>query len=520
MANTASSKGPVFLLCLLFSAMAGAGDWKFSSGVSLSQRYTDNSQLNAAGQDKDEWITEVTPRISVRRDGGRLKVNADYSLQGLLYSDDTSRNKLRHALNGRANAELLEEWLYLDATARVSHELNSLGGGLGLGDPVGIGNTTSVGAYSLSPYIKHRFGSLATVEARIARDGVFIDNDVSDTETTRYVLNAVSGNDFNPMSWTASYAMTDNSNSSTADSSSERGALNGRYRLTRKFSLLAQAGMEKNDFSGVATSVKDYAYYGLGASYAPSRRFSADIYYNSSDNGSFLSGSVTAKPTLRTTLNATAGKRAYGRSYSLGLSHRTRHSNWSLRYQDDLTTSQQQYLGNIGSLDEYSCNTGIVYYLPGELPPASEGCSYIRTIAIVGQVQVNQTYLSKNLVGAVSYNQRRNTWTLSLYSNDRDLQGIVGGGGDTIYGLQASWTYKAATRTNYTLTTGLSQVESSGATLGNRKDDLWNIALVASHQFQQKLTGSLEVRHQERESNQANGDYKENSLAARLNMSF
>ena len=522
MASTASSKGSIFLLCLLLPVTAWAADWNFSSGISLSERYSDNVQLSAAGLERDEWITEVTPRIAVQRNGARLKVNADYSLQGLLYANDTSRNKLRHNLNGRANAELVEEWFFLDATARISHELKSLGGGVGLGDPVGIGNTTAVGAYSLSPYMKHRFGSFATVEARVARDGVFVgDAGVTDTETTRYVLNAVSGNKFYPLSWSARYNMTDNTNSNSAlaaDSSSERGVLTARYQLSRKYSVLAQAGMEKNDFTGAAAPVRDYSYYGLGVSYSPSRRFSAEVYYNASDNGNFLSGNVTARPTLRTTVNASAGKRAYGRSYSLGLAHRTRHSNWTLRYQDDLTTSQQQFLGFFGNLDEYSCATGLEYYLPGEQPPAAAGCTYIRTVALVGQVQVNQTYLSKSLVGAVSYNLRRNTWTLSVYSNERELQGT--GGGDTIHGLQATWSYKPRPRTTYTLTTGISQVDSSGATLGNRQDDLWNIGLVASHQFQKKFTGSVEVRHQERQSNQPTGDYAENSVAARLNMSF
>jgi uncharacterized protein (PEP-CTERM system associated) len=515
MASTAGSKGSIFLLCLLSPIMAGAGDWKFSSGISLSERYSDNAQLDASGQEREEWITEVTPRFTAKRNGARLKVNADYSLQGLLYAEDSSNSKMRHSLNGRANAELLEEWFFLDATARVSHELKSLVAGAGLGDPVGIGNTTSVGAYSLSPYLKHRFGSYANVEARIARDGVFIgDSSVPDAATTRYTLNAASGNYFHPLSWSASYARTDQNNDSATDSSSERAALNARYQLSRKYGLLAQAGSEKNDFSG-AGAVKDYSYYGLGAFYTPSRRFSADLYYNGSDNGSFLSGSVTAKPTVRTTVNASAGKRAYGRSYSLGLAHRTRHSNWSMRYQDDLTTSQQQYLQYAGSDFYYECPTGIEPYFPTVLPSDPAAC-VLKRRDYYAQTQLGQTYVSKALTGTVSHSLRKNTWTLSLYRNKREFQGLAGGE-DITRGLLAEWSLRVAPRTTYSLSGGMSQVEASA---GGREDDLWNIALVASHQFQQKLTGSLEVRHQERESNQANGDYKENSLAARLNMSF
>jgi uncharacterized protein (PEP-CTERM system associated) len=516
MANTASSKRTFFLLCLLFPVVAWAGDWKFTSGISLSERYTDNVNLAGSGAEQSEWITEVTPRFSLQRQGARLKVQADYSLQGLIYAEGSNSNKLRHSLNGRANAELLEEWFFIDASARISHELNSLAGGVGLGDPVGIGNTTAVGSYSISPYLKHRFGSVATIEARVAQDGVFIgDSTYTDTNTTRYTLNAVSGNYLYPLTWGANYSKTENNNSAVADTSSERASANARYQLTQKFGLLAQAGMEKNNYPGVTNRVRDYSYYGVGMSYTPSRQLSMDMLYNKSDNGDFLSGNVTAKPTLRTTVTASAGQRAYGRTYSLGLAHRTRHSNWNLRYQDDLTTYQQQFLNYLGSVDEYSCPSGTEFTPHGSPPSDPVNCTLVRTLNAYSQTQSNETYISKNLIGTVSYNLRRNTWSLSLYSNRREFQ--TSGKNDTTNGVRATWSLTPVANTTLSLTGGLSRVEESGT---GRNDDLWNISLVATKRFQPKLTGSLEVRHQERQSNLPTGDYAENSVAARLNMSF
>lgn len=518
MANTASSKQTFFLLCLCFPAVAWAGDWKFTSGIALAERYTDNVNLAAVGAEQSEWITEVTPRFSLQRQGARLKVQADYSLQGLIYAEGSNGNKLRHSLNGRANAELLEEWFYLDASARISHELNSLAGGSGLGDPVGIGNTTAVGAYSISPYLRHRFGSVATVEARIAQDGVFIgDATYTDTNTTRYVLKAESGNYLYPLTWGANYSKTENHNASAtvADSSSERASANARYQLTRKVGLLAQAGMEKNDFPGVSNAVRDYAYYGVGAFYTPSRRFSMDVLYNTSDNGDFLSGNVTARPTLRTTITASAGQRAYGRTYALGVAHRTRHSNWNLRYQDELTTYQQQFLNYLGSVDEYSCPGGTEFTPHGSPPSDPVNCTLVRTLNAFSQTQNNETYVSKNLIGTVSYNLRRNTWSLTLYSNKRTFQ--TSGNDDTTLGLRAAWNLTPVANTTFSLTGGLSRVEASAT---GRNDDLWNIGLVASKRFQPKLSGSVEARHQERASNLPGGDYAENSVAARLNMTF
>lgn len=498
MASTASSKRLLLLGCLV-STLASGGDWKVTPSIAVSERYSDNATLAGSGLEQSDSITTISPRISIGRDAPRLKVNVDYGLQGLLYANDSERNKIRHNLNGRVNAELVKDWFYLDSSARISQELLNLADAGGLGDAVGIGNTTSVGSYSLSPYLKHRFGSVATVEARLTRDEVFIgDSSVSDSGSTRYRLSAVSGNDFFPLTWGASYGKSDTNNSGAANSGSERASANARYQLSRNFGLLAQASMEKHDFVGASARVRDYSSYGLGGFYAPSRRISMDALYNQSDNGNFLSGSVTLNPTLRTTIKASSSKRAYGRSYALNLSHRSRHSNWSLVYQDDLTTTQQQFTNFAG----YLCPIGT-------LPP-DPSC-----IPVFSQTQNNGTYLSKSLIGAVSYTLRRNTWNLSLFNNQRAFQN--GGETDTTRGVQASWSLRPAANTTFTLNGRMSQANAS---LAGRQDDLWSIGLLATQKFQGKVSGSLEVRHQERQSNQPTGDYAENSVAASLNMSF
>jgi uncharacterized protein (PEP-CTERM system associated) len=521
MASTArSSNAGLFLLACLVSTATWAGDWKFASGVTFSERYSDNVNLDVAGSEQAEWVTEISPRISVRRDGARIKANLDYSLQGLLYANGVGSNKINHNLNGRASTELVEEWFFLDATARMSQELNSLSGGTNVGGPVGIANTTSVGAYSLSPYLKHRFGSFATVEAKLSRDGVFIgDSTLSDSASTRYTFSAVSGNYFFPLSWGANYSKSDTSNSGATDSGSEQASVNARYSLSRQFGLLANASMEKNDFTGVSAAARDYSSYGLGMFYTPSRRISMDALYNHSDSGNFVSGSVTLNPTLRTTVKASSSKRAFGRSYSLSLAHRTRQSNWNLSYSDDLTTSQQQYLNYSGVIYAYLCPVShTIEFLPYGVAPSDPGsCIRFNQYGSPSLAQINQTYVSKNLVGVVGYSLRRNTWLLSVFDTRREFQGLTGGS-DTTRGLQASWSLKPAAHTTFTLTGGMSHVESIGTP--NRQDDLWNIALVATHQFQPKVSGSLEARHQERKSSLAGSDFTENSVAARMNLAF
>jgi uncharacterized protein (PEP-CTERM system associated) len=537
MASTASSKRSRHLLglALLAPALAWGGDWKVTPSLTLSELYSDNPDLAGHGQEQSDWITEISPRVMVRREGARMNVQADYMMTGLLYASESSRNDILHRLNGKAAAELVEDWFYLDATARISQQLKQgaaagdagvvgIGGKGGLGGAGGVGitgvnNTTQVGGYSLSPYLKHRFGSFATVEARVAQENTFSgDSGVSDGSTTRYRLSAVSGNDFYPLSWNASYTRSDTGNNNgVGDTSDDRADFKARYSLSREFGLTAQAGMEKHDFDGADGDMRDYQYYGLGVFYTPSRRFAMDASYNhsNSDNGNFLSGSVTLNPTLRTSLRASASQRAYGHSYGLDLTHRTRQSNWSLRYHEDITTSQQQFLNYQGSVFVYSCPNGTVYQQPGDPPPSDPNCVPLGVQNYFNQSQQNETYVSKMLTGTVSYTRRRSTWLLSVYNNRRQYQS--GGGDEETWGLQASWNLKASADTTLILSGGLSTEDNDD---GSRSDDLWNLGLAITHQFQAKVSGSVALRHQERDSNQAGDSYEENSAAVRLSMSF
>ncbi|MEW6678684.1 MAG: TIGR03016 family PEP-CTERM system-associated outer membrane protein [Pseudomonadota bacterium] len=520
MASTAKhSKRGLVLACLLLPGVGTAADWKFSPSLTVSEHYSDNVDLRADANAQSDWVTEITPKINIRKDGARLKVRVDYSLSGLVYAQGTNKDQIRHSLNAKANAELLEDWFYMDATSRMSHELASFSGGVGTGGGVaGNNNTTATRSYSLSPYMKHRFGSVATVEARVTRDGVFSgDSSVTDTESTRYLLSATSGTALAPFTWSLRYSRDDNDNSTVDNSGSEHGLVTGRLQLSQRWSLLGQTGFDKNKFTGASNLFQDYSYSGLGLGYVAGRRLSLDMYYNTSDNGNFVSSNVTFSPTLRTKVSASTTQKSFGRSHTLNLSHKARRSNWNLRYADEISTFQQQYQGFQGLVDLYDCNGNLVPYLPGDQPPASLGCTLIATGTLaLPNTSVSLTYRAQNLSGLVSFTRPRHTWTLNFYDNTRQFLGS-GLGSDDTTGFQATWAYRPNNRTTFSLSGGASQIEQSSS---NRSDDLWNIGLNATRKFQPDLSGSLDLRHQQRDSNLASESYSENSLSARINMSF
>ncbi len=528
MANMASNKhqGPLWVLPLLLLPLqetASAADWQVRPRISLSERYSDNIDLRTNGLEQSDWVTTITPGVSLSRTGRRLQVHADYSLLGMLYADDSDRSRARHNLNGRANAELLEDWLYLDAGARVSQEINDYTRGIGVGDAVGLGNTSQVSSYSLSPYLRHRFASFATVEARVSQQGVWTDSvGATDSDSTQYRLNASSGADFHPLSWSASYDRRETDNSNTANSDSERGSVNFRLPLHRKYGLLGQAGMEKNNYTGASNRVRDYTYYGLGAFYTPGRRFSMDVYYNDSDFGGFVSGNLSFSPTDRTTINASSTQRNFGRSHALSLNHRTRKTNWGLQYSENITTYNELHTTPL--YDAWSC-PGFGFIAVPLGTPLPTGCTALSQndlYALLGPQAfatstVSNDFVYKSLIGTFGYRFRRSNLHLSLYQNQREYSAAAPTGSDQTQGMQASWSLTPGARTTITVSGGISQVDSGAAT-GN--DDLWNMRLAATRRFQPKVSGSVELRHQERSSSRVGGDFAENSVAATLNVSF
>jgi hypothetical protein len=70
----------------LVSCPAGAAKWDIVPTVSVAETYTDNVSLAPNSFAQGDWVTEITPAISVAATGARLKLNATYDPQVLYYA--------------------------------------------------------------------------------------------------------------------------------------------------------------------------------------------------------------------------------------------------------------------------------------------------------------------------------------------------------------------------------------------------------------------------------------------------
>lgn len=497
---------------LLVYSHAGAADWKITPTLSLQETYTDNVTLAPPGLEKSDFITQINPGISLTGTGSRLKLNASYVMQNLVYAEESSRNTMNHILNANANAELVENFFYLDGRAAISQQNISLLGPQAADNVNSTGNRTEVQTYSVSPYLRHSFGNFASTEIRYTHDEVSTGGSgLLNSQADRIQLSLNSGSAFNKLGWGLNYSNSETDYGNTAQTNiqatkTEVVSGNLHYSVTPKFRLTATGGYEKNDYDSIGEK----------------------------PDGSFWTAGFSWAPSARTSINASAGRRFFGDTYSLAASHRSRLTVWSVGYSEDITTTRSQflipatidtasYLNQLWSAsmpDPVARQQFIDALIQGNVLPS----------ALSGSVNylTNRVFLQKRLQASVAMTGAKNTLVLSLFSVLRDAQSPQAQDGVLFNNLALSdktkqvggnafWSWRLSPRTSANINAGYGR--NSFPSLG-RTDHDKTIRLGLSRQFRAKLNGSVELRRLQRDSSQSGGDYRENAVLASLFMRF
>ena len=505
----------VAALIAVLPGLASADDWKIDAGVTGKETYTDNVTLSSTTRQSD-FITEVNPYIAASKKGGRLEADFRYTMQNLFYADQSTRNRTNHQLAGRAKAELYEKELFLDATASISQQITSLLGPIGADTTSATGNLTDVYTLSLSPYWQHRFGSTANLLARYTHSEVTSGaSGLASSSTDGVNATLSSGSAFKDVFWSLDFSDQKINYSSRSDVSfsSVSGTLG--YALTPKLRVNGTVGYDKNNYAYTSSGKPEASFWNAGASWAP---------------------------TNRTSLSGTYGERYFGKTYTFALDHRARSTVWHAAYAQDVTTSNTQAALPYGisgaKYAEYLFNLPewvAAYPDPFErlkqvLQTLLELHVGARTVVLdQANILTNQVFLNKRFDASVTYSTAKTITTLSIF--DAVRESLESQSISTIYGLdplagsatvkqrgaQVSWLWRMTPRLSANV--GLSLSRNSFPEQG-RADRITVLNVGLNRTFNHKLNGSVNLRHQQRDSNQAVGDYKENALIGTVNYSF
>jgi uncharacterized protein (PEP-CTERM system associated) len=471
---------------------AYALDWRFEPTLSAAATYTDNVN-QSANDPQNALVLSATPGFTLRSEGShRVQASLQYDLRGVTrFADDTS-DSFHHNLSADGKAELIEDLLFIDGSARVSQELISLLGSTADAE-INDDNRATVGTYSISPYIQKRLGTFAEARARYTLSGAMFEEDATvsarDTTVNAFTAGLASGTRFDEVTWGLNYSIRKADNrDAAADTTFERATASLGYALTRKFRLFGTVGQDWNEYPSVTeTSGSSYS---VGFGWAPSRR---------------------------TSIEASVGERYFGPTYNASAQHRTRMTHWSLSYVEDVTDTAQ-FLPTAGTQYLVSCSGGPPSIWLFKTPPPPE-CDIlgVRSGPVVDLR--SGVFIGKTMRAGVSIIVRKLTYSLT-YADLKRLYTALDAE-DQTQSLGATVTYRMTPKTSLTGGLGFTRIHvPAPLAVQTRDDDLVSLSVGVSHRFAEKLTGALSFRHTQRDSNDATAVYDENNITASVNMRF
>jgi uncharacterized protein (PEP-CTERM system associated) len=486
--------GAVSIWIALLANPAAAQDWLFTPTLGASAILTDNVNQSATNK-QSSLILSATPGFSLQYQGSpRVQAAMNYGLTGVTRTGEGQSDSLFSSLNANGKAELVDNFLFIDASAVVSQQLISL-----LGSPanatINDSNSAAAVSYAISPYIKERFGNYADAELRYSATGsAFKSNAANDiySNTLSGALN--SGREFNSLFWGLDFSMRNSNYQGGQNAQFNHYGSTLGYDLTRHLRTFGTLGYDSNDYTATPGTAVSGRSWTLGMDWTPDRR--ANV------KGSF-------------------GESYYGRTYSFDFNYRSAHSSWTASYNDGVSDISQQ-LQNTQPIYVWDC--GGVPVQGNPLTPPSTGCVPDR-IAQPGTVPIglqNGIYVSQTFRGVAAWAKGRSSLSLDAFDTHRQYQQLVGLPEDTVLGVSANYAYRLQPLT--TLNAGLSFANTqSPAGLNSvtaRDDNLYTANVGVNHQFGSKLSGALGLRHQRRDSNDPNANFSENNISASVNMTF
>jgi uncharacterized protein (PEP-CTERM system associated) len=495
-------------------ALGAISNWRIEPRLQVRETYSDNIGLARSNAAKSEFVTAISPGISIRSSAARSNIDVNYSLNKFFYVRDSDRDTLNHQLRGSASFELVDDLIYLDTLANISQQAVSAFGPIGANSSVNE-NSRTFRSYSIAPYFRKAFGREATIEARYTFSQLSSDvnsSAISDSTGNRAILKAESGPAFNNWGWGVEYLDDRIDYTRSADTNFRRLTGNLRYRITPRLFGTSSFGVDKNDYVTIGEKPEG-AFWTLGGDWRPSRR---------------------------TALTFSAGRRYFGNTYALSFQHATRRTSWDVSYQQNLSTSRSQFAQPLGVTLRESAETGLRTQNPDISDAALQDLvdARVRDLISAGldpdaaqgiNFQSNTAFLEKKWQGLVTFNYSKSALILRAFDSIRDsattgTASVLNSSGDFALsqiikqsGIGSSLRYRLSPRNNANVGLDLTRVRLVDI---GRTDNLTTFNLGVSRKLSRSADGSLGYRHVRRDSNFNANDYDENSFFGTFLVTF
>jgi len=511
----ASAVGTIVLACGPGASASLAAEWRFTPTINLSETYSDNVRSATRGNEESDFVTQISPGFTLTNDGPRLQVRASYALQALLYASSDTSPSLSNLLDASVRGMLVRDLLYFDARGSIGQQ-NISAFGTQSSNNINVNpNRAEVRTYSVSPYLVRRFNDVATAQLRYTHESFgtsSVDNTtsnlISNNNVDRVGMVINSGPAFRMLSWGAE-ASTERNNFSSLDSV-RRSNVSGNtgYVLNPALRLTATLGYENETYDTPGDQPQG-------------------VYYN---------GGFVWTPNPRTNITATAGRRYFGDTFALAASHRSRRTILSVNYNEDVTTSQAQFIG----ISRVNTSDLLNQLYADRIPDPAARQRVIDAIILQAGLPsglsvpvnavTNRYFLQKTLQASAALSGRRSTMVGTLFNTRREATSSQQSQGPLLgsqlsalednsrqFGATALWNLQISARSSANADVSYTRSEAVAA---NQSSTTKTARMALSTAFQPKLRGNLEYRRSQQDSDFLGGDVRENAVTASLLMQF
>ncbi|MCK5091740.1 MAG: TIGR03016 family PEP-CTERM system-associated outer membrane protein, partial [Gammaproteobacteria bacterium] len=321
----------VFTATFLKISPAYSGVFSITPTLRLGEVYTDNVTLATSSLEKEDYVTELTPGVTITANSARLNGVFDYRLQSLSYAKDSNLNAINHQLDSGINAEIVRDHLFIDAGAIVEQRnINPEASSPSL-DNINVGNREDIKTVRISPYYQHDIGGKLNTLLRYTRNAIRYDAGASDSDSNRVDLELGSGRAYSKLNWNANYYDEKIDRDAATDVHYKSSDAEIEYLVTRYLGVMLRGGHEDNDLQSLLDE-NNGSYSAGGLSWQPAKSYRLELLYGKR----YKSVSGMWNPSQRTSVEINWYDRDVGLNAGASLdgsfSLRTRHSVWEASY--------------------------------------------------------------------------------------------------------------------------------------------------------------------------------------------
>lgn len=476
--------GALFVTALAYCVDAQA-ETRVTPTASVDTSYTDNVRGSAEGTEESDLLATPTVGVVLRNTSARTSVNLNYSLSADRYLDAQDLNEERHSLTGLGNAEIVRGYVDVDVQTSLSRQTTNREGPVsGIDRNLGANQTdtfiygitpryrtdisnwgVSDAAYNFSQTIFDPFGNLSAAE------------DTGQDATTHGIrYNLSSGRRFTRIGWSLASNYSRTSAEGGTTTSSWAGDATVSYEVNRMFRPRVSAGYDRFRGGRVNTSGPSWA---IGTQFTPGPRTTVDIEYGRDFDDNHIQGNATFRITPTLSLTATAAHQFNLAQQQLS------------RGLQDLTVDEQ---GNFIDSSTGQPFTGT--------PVGSD-------LSEVNNVTRTQTY-------TLGMNGSRGRNTYGLLSSVREETNSLSGRKTTTLTSGARFGRALSPHLRANLSAQLSGTED------NSSNDIrsTNLSAGLSYRLGENVTGATNYTFTQTDSSGTGIDRMENTITARLQITF